>query len=459
MQANLYYQCNVCNSICDLKYQYGFSKKHPIRYKCKCGVTISGEYSEENGIKFENATKTDNTNAQFVVNVSGEFLTPSSYEISSMEDSFKPTTFITAIAQMDYEKYTKAFHTILANRDIKYPRIRIINELHEANNESLLKEKIKEYFDPQGIKFPLNNKADILRAITMINQFQFLGCSNITQKTTDLFVQANREHPDEVNKYIRFLSSLNRIKEWKHRINTVCGQFYQKVDLLMPAISIDYYYDKSILDSNDYAITTTSFEDIKQLYVDFYELIASLLVVPLGLDNILIRGDYTKINNTVEDLQSVKTLKDVSEMRKKGNIIRLINTNEPLQSLLCTCLDAEVRNSIGHFSYHSEEISGSHNQAIRFINEYSSDEDIELSLIKICYNIWCMYNCLALFNELIHHIELLLLTINEGIAPSFIGNPALTKKMMGITKTKIYPNDPCPCGSGLKYKKCCKNRI
>ena len=24
---------------------------------------------------------------------------------------------------------------------------------------------------------------------------------------------------------------------------------------------------------------------------------------------------------------------------------------------------------------------------------------------------------------------------------------------------KIYPNDPCPCGSGKKYKKCCgKNK-
>ena len=23
------------------------------------------------------------------------------------------------------------------------------------------------------------------------------------------------------------------------------------------------------------------------------------------------------------------------------------------------------------------------------------------------------------------------------------------------TTTKIYPNDPCPCGSGKKYKKCC----
>lgn len=26
------------------------------------------------------------------------------------------------------------------------------------------------------------------------------------------------------------------------------------------------------------------------------------------------------------------------------------------------------------------------------------------------------------------------------------------------TTEKIYPNDPCPCGSGKKYKKCCKNK-
>ena len=23
------------------------------------------------------------------------------------------------------------------------------------------------------------------------------------------------------------------------------------------------------------------------------------------------------------------------------------------------------------------------------------------------------------------------------------------------TEKKIFPNDPCPCGSGLKYKQCC----
>jgi len=30
-----------------------------------------------------------------------------------------------------------------------------------------------------------------------------------------------------------------------------------------------------------------------------------------------------------------------------------------------------------------------------------------------------------------------------------------TEKMPIMTKKKVRPNDPCPCGSGLKYKKCC----
>ena len=34
------------------------------------------------------------------------------------------------------------------------------------------------------------------------------------------------------------------------------------------------------------------------------------------------------------------------------------------------------------------------------------------------------------------------------------------KSSMTVVKgAKVYPNDPCPCGSGKKYKKCCgKNK-
>ena len=27
-----------------------------------------------------------------------------------------------------------------------------------------------------------------------------------------------------------------------------------------------------------------------------------------------------------------------------------------------------------------------------------------------------------------------------------------------VRKPKVYPNDPCPCGSGKKFKKCCKGK-
>ncbi|MDD7674674.1 MAG: SEC-C metal-binding domain-containing protein, partial [Oscillospiraceae bacterium] len=39
------------------------------------------------------------------------------------------------------------------------------------------------------------------------------------------------------------------------------------------------------------------------------------------------------------------------------------------------------------------------------------------------------------------------------------GGPAQVKKEPVRNKArKIGPNDPCPCGSGKKYKKCCMQK-
>ena len=40
----------------------------------------------------------------------------------------------------------------------------------------------------------------------------------------------------------------------------------------------------------------------------------------------------------------------------------------------------------------------------------------------------------------------------EKIIPSEIGLPEISNQ---VTKKKIGRNDPCPCGSGKKYKHCC----
>jgi uncharacterized protein YchJ len=40
----------------------------------------------------------------------------------------------------------------------------------------------------------------------------------------------------------------------------------------------------------------------------------------------------------------------------------------------------------------------------------------------------------------------------EVAAPIFLKQ---ADEPVTASQPKIYPNDPCPCGSGKKYKKCC----
>lgn len=457
MQANMYLKCDICGSVCDLKYQMGFSKKHPIRYRCTCGVSIRGEYREMEGITFENANEIEQEELpDFVVHSSGEFLTFPPYSVRSAIDIMRPTSFVLATQMLDYDRFRTEFSHIISYRDNQQPMVKAINELYKANNISMLKKTIREKYDPKEAVFPLNNEADILRAVSMINQFQFLDYDGkgTTRKVTDLYSDTCKNHIDKVNEFVVFLETLNRTKEWKTRIRRICNQVYEKIDLLVPAIGLDYYKEgKEELLSGAFAITTTSFEDIKQIYVDLYELISDLLIVVIGFDNIIVRNDYNSIN-VVKGL-NVSTLDDVSKMRNKANILKLVDFSAPLEQLLYPCLNPDIRNSIGHFSYDSEEVANGQGQLIRFYEVVDRTKYTDVSLVQICYDIWQMYKCLGIFNELIYHLEIQNLFL-KGIAPSFCTDKTVRNKMMPFSgDKKIYPNEKCPCGSGLKFKKCC----
>ena len=38
------------------------------------------------------------------------------------------------------------------------------------------------------------------------------------------------------------------------------------------------------------------------------------------------------------------------------------------------------------------------------------------------------------------------------------GGDKTVRRQPVVKKIKIGPNDPCPCGSGKKYKKCCRDK-
>ena len=50
---------------------------------------------------------------------------------------------------------------------------------------------------------------------------------------------------------------------------------------------------------------------------------------------------------------------------------------------------------------------------------------------------------------------LLVQDVNGQIREKTRRTVSLLNRISNTDKIKLYPNDPCPCGSGKKYKKCC----
>ena len=459
MTASMYYKCRICGCICNLKYQMGYAKKHPVRYKCKCGVSIRGMYEEGRGFSFENAEEVYEQMPSFVVYCSGEFFTIPPFSVKSFEETVGtvPTPFILATQLLNYEDYRREFSHILSYRDGKHIFVRALNELYAAKNYEKVKEVIRKKFDPNENVFPLNNEADFVRATTVINQFQFLNHDgmNRTPKTTSWIQNAFTKHATACHEFLKFIKETDRLETGKVQIHNICDQIYDKIDLLMPAVSVDFVKDTKTLDLDRFAITTTSFEEIKQLYVDLYELIGRLLVLSIGLDNIILRDDYNAVR-TIPGI-NVSNLTEIMNMRNKGNVIKLIDDTAPLESLICKSLNSDIRNSIGHYSYVSNEIADSFGQRIEFVDSNNKNKSETRSLLQICYDIRQMYKTLGIFNEIIHHLEMQLLAV-DGKYPSFVMDRSIYNKLIHNKPQKIYPNDLCPCGSGLKYKKCCGRR-
>lgn len=456
MTMNYYVRCKICGRITRVRYQLGYSKMHPVQYKCLCGITIRGFFLENKGLSFNNGIiENEEQSPSLLVTCSGEFLTVQPCRITE-ENSialFMPSPFILSTQTLDYEAYREEFTRIINYRDTLKQIVDAINELYDSNNEPLLKVTLEKYSVSNGKPPILNNKADIFSAISKINQIQFY-CNDgkdLVKKVQILLEKVIRENSEEFGKFAEYICSLNCVPSWENRIHKICEQIFVKIDMLMPAISVDFMKDHEEFDYDNWSLSTASFEDVKQLYVDLYELLCGLLILVIGLDNISQRKDFDAINS-VGGL-NVNNLHDVSKMRNKGNILKILESTAPFESLICSCLDADIRNSIGHFSYESKEIANEWGQKISFEDPFGQQPPIVLSLSRICHDIWQMYKTLGIFNEVIYQIEMYRFK-KEGIIPTVKTEDQQIKK-----KKKIYPNEDCPCGSGKKYKKCCgKNK-
>ena len=63
--------------------------------------------------------------------------------------------------------------------------------------------------------------------------------------------------------------------------------------------------------------------------------------------------------------------------------------------------------------------------------------------------------------RILYHIKVEQKVEREPAAKATGTNRDDTSARVPVRKTvrKIYPNDPCPCGSGKKYKQCCGRKL
>ena len=122
-----------------------------------------------------------------------------------------------------------------------------------------------------------------------------------------------------------------------------------------------------------------------------------------------------------------------------------IDEKEPFSKPISS-LNNRVRNAIQHFDSDID-------YETQLITFYDRNKSMNLYLIDFAD--LCIENFRIMFYilELVYNLRKLSF-IQKGIVPSFVMDK-IREDEHQHKKKKIGRNEPCPCGSGKKYKRCC----
>jgi hypothetical protein len=274
--------------------QLGWLDKNAIVIPCgKCKILIRGYLyldQENAGYKFEytNADEIfeDDPHWDYYIEASGELLTKKLAEFSpsfKVED-FSP--FLRNKSMMGDDGYVHfAQRTIAFLRKIKmeWARICRANELWISGSLDFIGKELSTLL-PIKMRMAPRNNLDCLLGIRYINQAFFkliyddnrVGQCNTLFSTIDALYKTN---PSQINDLATYFENNNYLKDIEKRIFRCLSQFVKKYPLLIPVWSLIFF--QNIPDNlfTEYGITTISFEDIKDMYQDIYEVASDLLIL------------------------------------------------------------------------------------------------------------------------------------------------------------------------------------
>ena len=432
MVHNCYIKCQVCGCITRVRLQVGWQESHPIVVTCgECRTSLFGRVKirqDTPGLEyhFDNADICNEADKEkYIVECSGEFPVFKQRPVAE-DEGYVLTPFIRATKIMDegYEEFSTSVRQLsdAAKRWTSYKRIQDLSKV----NSPYVKQEIQKIFS--GEYFQCRDEYELLRAVHMIDVHAFY-----TPLKKDLL--NNMDFSSNILKLDR--AQLRKLLNYLDLIYKLMDEFMSVYQSLIPAFALQFYTDK--FDLSVEGSTTSTFDTVKQFYLDVYEGLGNLLIIPIALDNIKIRNDFEKMAPVEKNISSI----DEFVATTKATRFHYISSNEPHVVLADIILNAKLRNAIGHNDVEYDTVT----QCITYIpNPKDRSKRNQEYLLQFENEALRMFQGVLVISEYIYRLRQLTL-MEKGITPIRPNVPIVKYK-------KIGRNEPCPCGSGKKFKHC-----
>lgn len=418
MITRLNVKCNFCKCNILLRFQMG-EFDIPFSFNCpECNVNINGtrRMTSKNPLELNNAELIDEGKEpiNYFADFSTELPQRKIQKYISFEQMYSTgfSPFMDMIGLFDEQEYylkiVKTMQSFINFRENSWNRLKAFYDLYFNNKIELIKEPILE-FSPN---YKVNNKLDAAMAL---HQLSTIGIArSLKPNTLEEFTSyANKIFTElDMNETKNFLKTLKNDMDFDFqlkRLIKIYSRWMEDFEKYMPMVTIALGNLREKFNKELYGISTNSLEDMIDFYQDTYELMMDMTIIPIGLNNIIVREK----NDIFPPESNIENYNKYFDLGKPQRLKALI-LDEPFSKYIE--INRNVRNAIAHYTYDFN----SSTQKITFYDKYKNNEnEVELYLCDLALLCYDNITILTYLNELFYNLRKIDL-LNEGLKPNII---------------------------------------